>query len=99
MPSRYHQQYLPALRPDNIIQKTKTQVFNSEEFAGKGTLISVGENEIENIQEFVYLRNVITNDDKECVTDHQIAKAMAKFNELRKVLTGINVNMNTKRKL
>ena len=62
----------------------------------------------------MYLGNVI-NDDKECVNDHQIAKATAmatamatakatakatvKFNELLKVLTDINVNMNTRRKL
>eukprot|EP00112_Aurelia_sp_Birch-Aquarium-sp1_P022679 Seg649.2 transcript_id=Seg649.2/GoldUCD/mRNA.D3Y31 product="TBC1 domain family member 20" protein_id=Seg649.2/GoldUCD/D3Y31 len=54
----------------------------------KETLISVGENEIENVREFVYLENVMTNDDKECVTDHQIAKATAKFNELRKKHAG-----------
>ena len=50
-------------------------------------------------REFVCLGKVITNDDKECVTDHQIAKATAKFNELRKVLTDINVNMITRTKL
>ena len=75
-------------------KKTKTQ-----ELAEKETLISVGENEIANVREFVYLGNVIKNVDKECVTDHQIAKATAKFNELRKVLTDINLNMTTRRKL
>ncbi len=42
---------------------------------------------------------MITNDDKEYDTDHQIAKATAKFNELRKVLIDINVNMTTRMKL
>ena len=74
-------------------------MFNSEELAEKETLICVGENEIENVQEFVHLGHVIKNDDKECVTDHQIAKATAKFNELRKVLPVINVNMTTRRNL
>ena len=82
-------------------KKAKTQVFNSEELAEKETLICVGENEIENVRDFVYLGNVIKNDDKECVIDHQIATATAtaKFNELCTVLTDINVNMTTRRKL
>ena len=81
---------MPAFWPDDIIQK---------DLAEKEALICVGDNEIENVRELVYLGNVIKNDDKECATAHQIAKATAKFNELRKVLTDINVDIATRRKL
>ena len=80
-------------------KKTKTQVFNDKEMAARDTLLSIGEHVIENVHEFVYLGQVITNDEKGCFTQHRIARATAKFNELRTVLTDRKVNLRTRRKL
>ena len=79
--------------------KTKTQVFHDDELAQKDTLFSVENHVIENVREFVYLGQVFTNDPDKSYTDHRIARATAKFNELRKALCDTNVNMQTRRKL
>ena len=78
--------------------KTKTQVFNDKELAEKPSLISVNGTEIENVQDFVYLGQLFTTKDNASFTDNHIARAIAKFNELRKVLTDTNINMRTRRK-
>ena len=78
--------------------KTKTQVFNDKELAEKPSLISVNGTEIENVQDFVYLGQLFTTKDNASFTDHRIARAIAKFNELRKVLTDTNINLRTRRK-
>ena len=72
-------------------KKTKTQVFNNEELAEKETLICVGDNEIENVRAFVYLGSVIKNDDKELVTDHQIAKATRSLMNFVKYLRALTL--------
>ena len=79
--------------------KTKTQVFHDDELAQKDTLFSVENHVIENVREFVYLGQVFTNDPEKSYTDHRIARATAKFNELRKALCDTNVNLQTRRKL
>ena len=79
--------------------KTKTQVFNDNILAAKSTLFSIGDNVIENVTEFVYLGQVITADREGCFTDHRVARATAKFNEMRTVLTDTRVNLRTRRKL
>ena len=81
-------------------KKTKTQVFNNEELAMKECLFHIGSEKIENVRSFVYLGQVITNNNQEeCFTDHRTARAVAKFNELRTVLCDTNINIRTRRKL
>ena len=80
-------------------KKTKTQVFNNNELATKEHLFSIGPEKIENVQSFTYLGHVITNNENDCFTDHRIARAVAKFNELRTVLCDTNVNIQTRRKI
>ena len=78
--------------------KTKTQVFNNNELADKPTIITVNGNEIENVKDFIYLGQLFTTDENACFTDHRISRAIAKFNELRKVLCDTNINLRTRRK-
>ena len=80
-------------------KKTKTQVFNDKELAKKDSLFSIGSEEIENVQSFTYFGHVITNSAEECFTDHRVARAVSKFNELRTVLCDSNINIRTKRKI
>ena len=80
-------------------KKTKTQVFNNDELAKKSSLFSIQGNDIENVLNFTYLGHVITIDENNGFTEHHIASATSKFNELRKVLTDTNVHMCTRKKL
>ena len=80
-------------------KKTKTQVFNNTLLASESSLFSIGGNIIENIRSFVYLGQSTSNEEKGCFTEHRIARATAKFNEFRKVLTDSRVNMYTRRKI
>ena len=79
--------------------KTKTQVFHDEELAQKDTLFSVEDHTIENVREFVYLGQVFTNTQEKSFTEHRIARATAKFNELRKALCDRDINIQTRRKM
>ena len=79
--------------------KTKTQVFNDDKLADLPTLFSIGEQQIENVKEFVYVGQNITTKENCCFTEHRIARAYAKFNELRNVLCDVNVNIHTRKKL
>ena len=79
--------------------KTKTQVFNDEDLAQKPSLFNIGVHEIENVREFTYLGHVITNSNEVCFTEHRVARATAKFNELRNVLCDTDVNLKTRRKI
>ena len=78
--------------------KTKTQVFNNKELSEKPSIITVNENEIENVKDFIYLGQLFTTDDDACFTDLRISRAIAKFNELRKVLCDTDINLRTRRK-
>ena len=80
-------------------KKNKTQVFNNDELAKKSSLFSIQGNDIENVLNFTYLGHVITIDENNGFTEHRIASATSKFNELRKVLTDTNVHMCTRKKL
>ena len=80
-------------------KKNKTQVFNNDELAKKSSLVSIQGNDIENVLNFTYLGHVITIDENNGFTEHRIASATSKFNELRKVLTDTNVHMCTRKKL
>ena len=80
-------------------KKTKTQVFHENELTKRETLFSIDGTEIENIQQFTYLGQVISNNKEVCFTDHRTDRAIAKFNELRNILTDHRVNMRTRRKL
>lgn len=80
-------------------KKTKTQLFNDEELAKRETLFSIDGNIIENITEFVYLGKMIPTTFNAVSVEQQLAKATAKFNELRTVLTDNSVNMMTRKKL
>ena len=79
--------------------KTKTQVFNDVELAQKKSLFSIDSHEIENVAEFTYLGQVFTTAEGKCFTDHRIARATAKFNELRNALCDTDINLKTRRKL
>ena len=78
--------------------KTKTQVFNNKELSEKPSIITVNGNEIENVKDFIYLGQLFTTDDDACFTDLRISRAIAKFNELRKVLCDTDINLRTRRK-
>lgn len=80
-------------------KKTKTQVFNNDELAKKQSLITMGVHTIENVEEFTYLGQVFTTSDTKCYTDHRIARANAKFNELRTALCDTNIQLQTRSKL
>ena len=62
--------------------KTKTQVFNNKQLAEKPSLFSIGEEKVENVRDFVYLGQMISNKEKTCYTELRISRAVAKFNEL-----------------
>ena len=79
--------------------KTKTQVFNDEELASRPSLFKIGDDMIENVQEFTYLGHVISNSEDICFTEHCVSRATAKFNELRNVLCDTDVNLRTRRKI
>ena len=79
--------------------KTKTQVFHNEELAQKTSLISMEDHAIENVTEFTYLGQVFTTKENSCYTDHRIARATAKFNELRAALCDTNVQLQTRKKI
>ena len=65
----------------------------------KDTLFSVEGEKIENVREFVYLGQVITNNDNKCFTEHRIARANAKFHVLCDALCDFNINIHTTKKL
>ncbi len=76
-------------------KKTITQVFNNE-VAKKARLFSIGDNVVGNVKEFTYLGQVVSTDGNGCFTDHRVSRGIAKFNELRNVLTDRIVNMRTR---
>ena len=78
-------------------KKTKTQVFNQPELATQPSLFSVGDNVIENVQGFIYLGHSVMTEGNGCFTEHRIARATAKYNELRRVVTDGRINLRTRR--
>ena len=72
------------------LRKTKTQVFDTAELAKK-VLFSIQGYDIENVLNFIYLRHVITTDENNWFTEHCIASAISKFNELGRVSTNVQV--------
>ena len=80
-------------------KKTKTQLFNNLELAKKPSLINIQGYDIENVMDFTYLGHAVTIDEYRCFTEHRIASATGKFNELRKMLSDTNVYMRTRRKI
>ena len=79
-------------------KKTKTQVFKDQLLGNEVSLIKVGETNIENVSEFVYLGHKISTGAHTFV-DMQIGSAFGKFNEMFKVLCDGRINMSTRRKL
>ena len=67
--------------------KTKAQVFNNNELAKLPSLFSIGENGVDNVSEFTYLRQTISNTDQGNFINLGVSKAIGKFNEMRQVLT------------
>ena len=80
-------------------KKTKTQVFNNEELANIPSLFSVDGHKIENVKEFTYLGHVLSNSDEVNFTEHRVARATAKFQELKNVLCDTDVNLKSRRKI
>ena len=58
---------------------------------------SIGNQTVENVQQFTYLYQVITK--IVCWTEHRAERATAKFLDLHNILTGNTVNMHIRRKL
>ena len=79
-------------------KKTKTQVFKDQLLGNKASFVKVGETDVENVSEFVYLGHKISTGAHTFV-DMQIGSALGKFNEMSKVLCDGRVNMPTRRKL
>ena len=63
------------------------------------SLFSVDGHVVENVQDFIYLGQSFTNNEENCLTDYRIARATAKFNELRKALCDSKIRLKTRRKL
>ena len=80
-------------------KKKKTQVFNDETLASIPTLLKIDGQEIENVKEFTYLGHVFSNQSATPSIEHRIARANAKFNQLREVLCDTKVNRGTRLKL
>ena len=80
-------------------KKTKTQIFNNADLAETESLFKIGNEAIENVQQFTYLGQVISNSKNTCFTEYRTARAIAKFNELRNIRTDRVVNMRTRKKL
>ena len=80
-------------------KKTKTQVFNNPDLAQKESLFAVEGEKIENVKQFTYLGQVISATEECCFTEYRIARANAKFNELRKVLCDYKINKRTRKKI
>ena len=79
--------------------KTKTQAFKDTTMMNLPSLISVDGHDIENVKQFTYLGHVFDNKSVVPSTEHRIARASAKFNQLRKVLCDHRVNKKTRWKL
>ena len=77
-------------------KKTKTQVFNNESLATEPTLFNIDGHSIENVSQFTYLGYVFDNGSIVSSTEHCIARASAKFNQLRTVLCDTKVNKQTR---
>ena len=80
-------------------KKTKTQVFNNEELAERDSIITVDGVKIENVKEFTYLGQVLSSSKGSSLTDYRVARANAKFNEMRKVLCDFKIHKRTRKKL
>ena len=79
--------------------KTKTQVFNDNSMAAKPTLFDIDGHAIENVLQFTYLGHIFDNSSVTSSIEHRIARASAKFNQLREVLCDTKVNKRTRMKL
>ena len=79
--------------------KTKTQVFHNNELADRPSLFNIGDEVIENVKTFTYLGHQFTTETNKTFTEHRVACAFAKFNELRGVLSDINVKVWTRRRI
>lgn len=81
------------------VKKTKTQTFHNDALAAAPSLIKVDGNEIENVQEFVYLGHVFSNQSATPSIEHRISRANAKFQQMKEVLCDTKVNRHTRWKL
>ena len=63
------------------------------------TVLYLNWEDIEDVSDFTYLGQVITNSNEKCFTEHRASRAKAKFNELRAVLADKKVNLKTRRKI
>ena len=80
-------------------KRTKSQVFHDDALAAIPTLINVNGHEIENVRQFTYLGHIFSNEDVSSSTDYRIARANAKFQQLKEVLCDNKVNKSTRWKL
>lgn len=80
-------------------KKTKTQAFKNKELAERESLFSIDKTPIENVKEFCYLGQIITNSEDDPLTEYRVARANAKFNQLRDALCDYNINIYTRKKL
>ena len=64
--------------------------------AAKPTLITIDNHTIENVSQFTYLGHVFDNQSVTSSTEYRIARASAKFNQLREVLCDAKVNKKTR---
>ena len=82
--------------------KTKTISFNvSEDVMNTKSLISLRDEEIENVRSFKYLGHVLSNvnSNSPAFINHQIASAYSKWNELKTVLLDRRIFLSTRVKL
>ena len=79
--------------------KTKTMCFNvPSNIKDSESLISLGNETIENVQKFTYLGHTLSNDEtnQSAFLSHRISSAYAKWNELKSVLTDKRIFMKTR---
>ena len=74
-------------------------MFHNNELSNRKSLFNINGTVIENVRQFTYLGQVISNNKDVCFTGYRTDRATAKFNELRNILTDYRVNMRTRRKI
>ena len=75
--------------------KTKTLPFNAtEEITTATSLISMNNEEIENVTQFRYLGHMISNESANNFLKHQIAAAYSKWAEMKDILTDRDIHLH-----
>jgi hypothetical protein len=79
-------------------KKTKTMVFNDIVLSKQDSIISINGRSLGNVSEFCYLGHTIFNTKDKSFTELRISKATQKFQDMKKVLTDGEIEINVRKK-